>query len=153
MVQLEHAPEAPQDGGFTAIGDCGDCAITDVPQNGVEGRKTLHKKEIGTQRHVAIMFQNGGGDDFGDERGRSRGRPRPCGLSLDHSDVRALDDEGALGIRRGDWAVTNQVPLQNVLELRLDWPPNLAIQVTGNVGRFEFAPGKLFCVATVEIMV
>ena len=66
-------------------------------------------------------------DGLGDKRWRSRGGLGPSGLFFDDRNVRSIDDVGALRIRWCNWAITDQVALEYVLELRLRRSPDLPI--------------------------
>ena len=50
-----------------------------------------------------------------------------CHLAFQGGDVWAVDNECPLRVVRGDWAVLNEVPAQQSLELGLSGPTDLAV--------------------------
>ena len=113
-------------------------AKTNGTQNGVKKWNALHKEEIRAQGHMTMMFEDGSRDHHGNKSWCTGSRSRTSGFAFEDGNIRAVNDYGSLGVVRSNWAVADEVSLEDVNKLCLIGATNLAIQLTGGISRFYF---------------
>jgi hypothetical protein len=141
-VQSEDGSEFREDGLVGAV--CNRChgAKTDAAGNGVEESDTLHKKEIGAQRDVAVVQCDGRGEGHSLESGGTRCRFGPHCLAFEGSDVRAINVRNPASVIWCHGAVADKVLGENQVKLGFTRASNLTVEVTCEVGCCNLLSGK-----------
>lgn len=108
-VEFDHSRELGEDGGLFTVRDVTDCPKTDATRDGVQEAVALHKEEINAKGDVAVVLKDGWWNRCRHESGNACACHRPRGLTLNYSDVRAIDEEGASRISGRHGAVPDKI--------------------------------------------